>query len=66
MDKNQIQEIAAFLTTSAVAWFSAGVIAPLFTIPYDNRVIILSMACGLSMAIIFMIFSVIIIKGKTK
>lgn len=58
---NQIKEIANFLTTSAVAWFAAGVIAPLFAGSSNGEFFVLSEIFGLSTTLIFLALSVIII-----
>jgi len=64
LNSNQLKEISNFFTTSATAWFAAGVIAPLFSIPKNNQILILSILFGSSVAFVFMVISVMIIKGK--
>jgi biotin transporter BioY len=63
-DQKQIKELANFLTTTSVAWFSAGVIAPFFTNTTNSEVFILSVTFGFIMAFIFIALSVTIIRDK--
>ena len=64
LDQKQIKEIASFLTTTSVAWFSAGVIAPFFTESTTNEIFVLSVTFGFIMAFIFIALSVIVSKDK--
>jgi hypothetical protein len=64
LDQRQTKEIANFLTTTSVAWFSAGVIAPFFTTPINSGVFILSIIFGVCMTIFFLFLSVTMIKER--
>lgn len=64
LDQKQIKEVANFLTTTSVAWFSAGVIAPFFTKNTNNELFILSITFGSVMSFIFIALSVTIIRDK--
>ena len=64
LDQKQINELANFLTTTSVAWFTAGVIAPFFTTPINSGVFILSIIFGVCMTILFLFLSVTMIKER--
>ena len=64
LDHGQTKEIANFLTTASVAWFTAGVIAPLFTVPESVELFRLSEILGFAMAGVFLMISVIIVRHR--
>lgn len=66
MDKLSIGQkkvITDFLSTTAAAWFAAGVIAPIFSTSSNADEVIISIISGLSTACILMFISTMIMKG---
>jgi hypothetical protein len=61
----QLKRISEILGNISVAWFSAGVIAPLFARSKNWREVMLTIFLSLSMATSFFVWS-LFLEGRTK
>jgi hypothetical protein len=66
LNRGQLRIAAEVFGNISVAWFSIGVIAPLFLTAVRLGEKIVTMAVGLSMAVMFAIFAMIVVGGEEK
>ncbi|MEK7526293.1 MAG: hypothetical protein AAB546_02345 [Patescibacteria group bacterium] len=64
MNKSQLKAVSDFFTNSAVAWFAAGFISPLFSKNENLEIMLISLLLGIMAACIFMIFSLTIVREE--
>lgn len=57
LKSGQLKALSEFLNTVAAAWFSVGVIAPLFTRPDDFSKILLPTSTAIALTVIFLVLS---------
>lgn len=62
LSRGQLERASEILGNLAVAWFSAGIISPLFIYPKDILVFILNFGVSLIMATFFAIWSMRLVK----
>ncbi|OGD98258.1 hypothetical protein A3A49_00400 [Candidatus Curtissbacteria bacterium RIFCSPLOWO2_01_FULL_38_11b] len=62
LNSNQLKALSEFFNTVAAAWFSAGVISPLFIKPQNLLNIVVIIAIAITMTMSFLYLSLFLVK----